>query len=332
MAFLDNSGDIILDAVLTETGRRRMAQGNFQIEKFAVGDDEIDYSLYNKNHPSGSAYYDLEILQTPVFEAFTQINAGINYGLLPTSATDLLYLPVAKINELAGVTSETNAIASSGSSGLFIVADTANDTSSSTINSVLQGAGIDRINQAAGTQNFVLFETGLDTGTSAIPVGSDANRQSLLVANNLVDTRFLTFYDTRFFTGIYGLTATSTFANDGSSNTLNAGLTLELGIGASFTSGLENYSAFLINGVKDAVVQTTSPNTETDFSVINGPRGSVGAVAPVIKSGLEAEYTLYGGTTTVGSTSVQFIDTTIYVQGVSSPAQIQIPVRIMRLA
>ena len=65
MAFLDNSGDIILDAVLTEAGRRRMAEGNFKITKFALGDDEIDYSLYNKNHASGSAYYDLEILQTP---------------------------------------------------------------------------------------------------------------------------------------------------------------------------------------------------------------------------------------------------------------------------
>ena len=77
MAFLDNSGDIILDAVLTEAGRRRMAEGNFSITKFALGDDEIDYALYNKTHPSGSAYYDLEILQTPVFEAFTQINAAI---------------------------------------------------------------------------------------------------------------------------------------------------------------------------------------------------------------------------------------------------------------
>ena len=90
MAFLDNSGDIILDAVLTETGRRRMAQGNFRIVKFGIGDDEIDYSLYDKNHASGSAYYDLEILQTPVFEAFTQVNAGINYGLLATTAVDLL--------------------------------------------------------------------------------------------------------------------------------------------------------------------------------------------------------------------------------------------------
>ena len=48
MAFLDNSGDIILDAVLTDSGRRRMAQGNFSITQFALGDDEIDYSLYNK--------------------------------------------------------------------------------------------------------------------------------------------------------------------------------------------------------------------------------------------------------------------------------------------
>ena len=87
MAFLDNSGDIILDAVLTEAGRRRMANGNFSITKFALGDDEIDYSLYNKNHPSGSAYYDLTILQTPVFEAMTQVNAGINYGLLKNTST-----------------------------------------------------------------------------------------------------------------------------------------------------------------------------------------------------------------------------------------------------
>ncbi len=73
MAFLDNSGDIILDAVLTDTGRLRLAQGDgsFKISKFALGDDEINYELYNKNHPSGSAYYDAEILQTPVLEAFT---------------------------------------------------------------------------------------------------------------------------------------------------------------------------------------------------------------------------------------------------------------------
>jgi hypothetical protein len=47
MGFLDNSGDIILDAVLTDLGRKRLAEGNgrFSISKFALGDDEIDYGL-----------------------------------------------------------------------------------------------------------------------------------------------------------------------------------------------------------------------------------------------------------------------------------------------
>ena len=52
MAFLDNSGDIILDVVLTDEGRRRLARGDgsFRVVKFALGDDEINYSLYDKNN------------------------------------------------------------------------------------------------------------------------------------------------------------------------------------------------------------------------------------------------------------------------------------------
>ena len=73
MEFLDNSGDIILDAVLTDTGRMRLAKGDgtFKIVKFALGDDEIDYGLFNKDDTRGSAYYDLDIMQTPILEAFT---------------------------------------------------------------------------------------------------------------------------------------------------------------------------------------------------------------------------------------------------------------------
>ena len=48
MAFQNNSGDIILDVVLTDEGRRRLALGgsNFQVSKFALGDDEINYELF----------------------------------------------------------------------------------------------------------------------------------------------------------------------------------------------------------------------------------------------------------------------------------------------
>ena len=47
MAFLDNSGDILLDAVLTDAGRQRMARGEFKIVKFGLGDEEINYELFN---------------------------------------------------------------------------------------------------------------------------------------------------------------------------------------------------------------------------------------------------------------------------------------------
>ena len=99
MAFLDNSGDIILDAVLTDTGRLRLAQGDgsFKISKFALGDDEINYTLYNKNHASGSAYYDLEVLQTPVLEAFTNNTSNLKSKLLSISRTNVLYMPILKV-------------------------------------------------------------------------------------------------------------------------------------------------------------------------------------------------------------------------------------------
>ena len=100
MAFLDNSGDIILDAVLTDTGRKRLAQGDgsFNITKFAFGDDEIDYNSYNGQHSSGSAYYDLEILQTPVFEAFTNNTSMMKSKLISLTNNNLLYLPVLNLN------------------------------------------------------------------------------------------------------------------------------------------------------------------------------------------------------------------------------------------
>jgi hypothetical protein len=102
MAFLDNSGDIILDAVLTDTGRMRLAKGDgsFRVTKFALGDDEINYALYDKNNPSGSAYYATQILQTPIFEAFANNIASLNSRLVSFSRNDLLFLPVLLPNNL----------------------------------------------------------------------------------------------------------------------------------------------------------------------------------------------------------------------------------------
>ena len=57
-------------------------------------DDEINYELYDKNHASGSAYYDLEILQSPILEAFTNNMSSMKSKLISLPRTNLLYLPV----------------------------------------------------------------------------------------------------------------------------------------------------------------------------------------------------------------------------------------------
>ena len=101
MAFLDNSGDIILDAVLIDTGRARLARGDgtFKIAKFALADDEIDYELYDATHEEGSTYYDLDILMTPILEAFTNNVSSMKSKLISIPRTNLLYLPSLKLNE-----------------------------------------------------------------------------------------------------------------------------------------------------------------------------------------------------------------------------------------
>ena len=93
MAFLDNSGDIILDAVLTDHGRKLLAQGDgsFEITQFALSDDEIDYTLYNPSHPSGSQFYGQAIENMPLLEAFPDETKSLKYKLatLPRGTSKL---------------------------------------------------------------------------------------------------------------------------------------------------------------------------------------------------------------------------------------------------
>ena len=80
MGYLDNSV-VTVDAILTTKGRQLLAQGNFNITQFALADDEIDYTLYNPNHPSGSAYYGEAIENMPLLEAFPQETQMMKYKL-----------------------------------------------------------------------------------------------------------------------------------------------------------------------------------------------------------------------------------------------------------
>ena len=71
MGYLDPSV-LTIDAILTRKGREALAKndGSFRITQFALADDEIDYTLYNPSHPSGSAFYGEAIENMPLLEAF----------------------------------------------------------------------------------------------------------------------------------------------------------------------------------------------------------------------------------------------------------------------
>tara|TARA_R100000005_G_C4993977_1_gene200954 strand:- start:1426 stop:2046 length:621 start_codon:yes stop_codon:yes gene_type:complete len=69
MGFLDNS-TVTVDAILTKRGRQILSQGgNFQITKFALSDEEIDYTLFDVTHPNGTDSYGSVIENMNLLEA-----------------------------------------------------------------------------------------------------------------------------------------------------------------------------------------------------------------------------------------------------------------------
>ena len=92
MGYLNNSV-ITVDAILTTKGREALSRndGSFQITQFALGDDEIDYTLYNPNHPSGSDFYGEAIDNMPLLEAFPSELQIMKYKLttLPRGTSKL---------------------------------------------------------------------------------------------------------------------------------------------------------------------------------------------------------------------------------------------------
>lgn len=82
MGYLSNTV-VTVDAILTKKGRELLARGDgsFKITQFALADDEIDYTLYNPTHISGSAYYGEAIENMPLLEAFPDENQIMKYKL-----------------------------------------------------------------------------------------------------------------------------------------------------------------------------------------------------------------------------------------------------------
>jgi len=326
MAFLDNSGDIILDAVLTEVGRKRMATGNFKISKFALGDDEINYELYNKNHASGSAYYDLEIMQSPVFEASTGVNAGINYGLLNINNRNLLYMPTIKRNTLVRDAAKTV-------NNVYYLAMSDGVTSDALITAFGGAAagGTQKVLQAGKTDgSSIVLETGLDTLEIA---GTRTNKTNLLASNGLQESGFEVSIDTRFLSSVLGPAGGTTFNNGGTSGESQVQIRLSTSSPAKTDRHLKNNSIAKVAAVNNNVVKRqTDKKADTATSAIKGPRASMTALGFDTTLLTTDDFTRYGktGQSVAGAAGTyRYIDTTVKVMGSTGVVE-QLPIRIIQ--
>ena len=193
MSFLNNQL-VTIDAVLTKKGRELMARndGSFQITQFALADDEIDYTLYNSTHPSGSAFFGEAIEKMPLLQAFTDETQNLKYKLvtLPRGTSKLPVLNLGytavTLKQAASITITPQTLNYLGATSTFepsgymlTVGDsrflstftgTGIDTTSIPTTTVPNSSGASLSTSQMGT-SFSLIATTINTlfGTTALP-------------------------------------------------------------------------------------------------------------------------------------------------------------------
>jgi len=308
MAFLDNSGDIILDAVLTDTGRLRLARGDgsFRIAKFALGDDEIDYGKYDPDNLSGSAFYDVEIMKTPVFEAFTNNTSNMQSKLISFTRTNLLYLPIIRLNTLNDANKTYP-----GYNTFLVTADNATSNQVQTDEGIGQGILFGDVVDSSG--NFIRLDQGLDTTKISATTAIDPD---------LKETQYIVEMDNRFGTvaSQTGVQADVSFVDDDN-------------IASYFLSQGATATGFIESLPKD------SANVEANTQIITGPRGTTLQFKIMTSVDLQGSTYLfqtlgsqmdlpYGS----GGAPIPFytLDTTIKVTGATTGYRVDVPVRFIK--
>ena len=183
MGYLNNTV-ITVDAILTKKGRELLARndGSFRITQFALSDDEIDYTMFNPTHPSGSSYYGEAIDGMPLLEAFPDESQIMKYKLA-TLPRGTAKLPVLNLGYDAITLKQGAALAITPQTLNYLDNEQVYETSgyAATIADVrlmntFTGMGIN--SEAATTQNAT---TTLGTNVSKTVIGTQINLKATTV-------------------------------------------------------------------------------------------------------------------------------------------------------
>jgi len=318
MGFQDNSGDIILDVVLTDEGRKRLASGDgrFKITKFALGDDEINYELFNVG--AATAVQDLSILQTPILEAFTNNTASMKSKLLYGLGTggnmlSIWYLPTLKLNTIEDKTDYAPSSRFGDSAVTFVVTADGNTHR----NDASTGIGYSTTGLVNGVQNggggnalggHIRVDCGFDTSDSG---GVD---------KTIVETSFTIQMDHRLLTLREHLTGNNLEPSDVDD---------------------DNFALYAVN-VNSPLISTSGGGLVTDGStplaqggwLTNKLEFKFGANSTNLTS--DYLFTRMGGETTMTNragapSTVKYIDTIVRVVGDSLGISIDLPIRVVKI-
>jgi len=310
MSFLDNAGDIILDAVLTDLGRKRLAEGNgkFRISKFAFGDDEIDYGLYDKNASGGSAYFDINILQTPVLEAMTNNMSSMKSRLISYAENDLLYLPV-----IVPATDIGGSGYYSGLSSYVVLVDEETVNALTTTNNSLQEGLLNGYRPDLGT-NLVRTDQGLNTSVLGDEVA---------ISSKLLETQYFIQLDNRLgslmpSTGNTALSVSS--IDDDNIATYIVTLNQNRSGASNVVSRIAPAAASSLAGPRGTRTElkiASSLNLKTSTFLFN-------------QLGTTGTTTITSGDQTLSSGNYMFIDSTLRISGVSTGYTVDIAIRFVK--
>ena len=200
MGYLNNQ-TVTVDAILTTKGRELLAKndGSFRITQFALSDDEIDYTLYNPTHPSGSSFYGEAIQNMPLLEAFPQETQIMKYKLatLPRGTAKLPVLDLGytaiTLQQGASLSITPQTLNYLGNNQTFETSGYSATISDVRLLSTYNGVGI---NTDAATTSNQTSTTTLGTNVSKTIIGTQLNLRATtintLFGNNTQLTATLT--------------------------------------------------------------------------------------------------------------------------------------------
>jgi len=358
MAFTKTSDSIIIKATLTEKGKKLLSRGNFKIAKFALGDDEVDYRLFNAEFRD-EIDYKPALTKTLQFEALKDINKNIQFGLNsydsgilyltndeleaiePSLHAYLHYLPILKTNNILSYSPTKR-------NDRYYVS--VNDETTKIIND-----GISNF-KFLQTNNLDITKITIESGIDNAPSGPDellptrGNRNKLIVKKFLLDKDYMVMADNRFISTVAGIKKTSRFENFASGDAIINFHTAQESVAISLESEFEYFATYPIPTIPNlialhALTLDVSDEVSKVYSAFDGPRGAIAALNILVDNQLKVNSTgtrddrfVQFGTldditfNELPTRKFDYIDTTIYVMGVTTNSRVQIPLRIIRYA